>query len=86
VNDVGPAKPAPQRAGHTVRTVVGVLVILVLVAVVVDNRRDTRIGYVFGDVRAPLFVFLILAAIVGAAIGWLILHRPRRDHERSRVE
>jgi uncharacterized integral membrane protein len=57
------------------------VLIAVIAAVAIDNSDDTRIGFVFGDVSAPLFVVLILAAIVGALIGWLLLHRPRRHHD-----
>ena len=59
------------------RIAVGVVLLAVGIAVIVDNRRDTRIGYVFGDVEAPLIVVLLLTAVVGALIGWLLLHRPR---------
>jgi uncharacterized integral membrane protein len=59
------------------RIAVGVILLAAAVAVVVDNRRDTRIGYVVGDVEAPLIVVLVLTAVVGAVIGWLLLHRPR---------
>ncbi len=73
----------PQRARpvHWGRIVVAVVLIAVITAVAIDNRDDTRIGYVFGDVNAPLFVLLIISAIVGAAIGWLLLHRPHRQHD-----
>jgi len=71
----------PRRPpGQTARIVVGVVLLAAAVAVVVDNRRDIRIGYVFGDVTAPLILVLVVTAVVGAAIGWLLLHRPgRRD-------
>ena len=48
-----------RSGSHTARIVVAVIILVVLVAVVVDNKDDTRIGYVFGDVEAPLFVVLI---------------------------
>lgn len=73
----------PQRARqvHWGRIVVAIVLIAVIAAVAIDNRDDTRIGYVFGDVNAPLFVLLIVTAIVGAAIGWLLLHRPHRHDD-----
>jgi hypothetical protein len=56
-------EPTAKRSGlHTVRVVVGIVLLVVLVALVVDNTDDT-IGYVFGDV---------------ALLGWVILHRPGR--------
>jgi uncharacterized integral membrane protein len=81
-------KPAPTKRNviptdrtRTVRVVIGMLLLVVLVAVVVDNKDDTRVGYVFGDFEAPLFVVVILAAIIGALVGWLFLHRPRRHRD-----
>jgi len=68
---------APERAprGHTVRVAFGVALLVIAVAVMVDNRGNTRVGYVFGDVRAPLILVVAIAALFGAALGWLLLHR-----------
>ncbi len=84
--------PARAPKGVPAKTVLGVLLLVVIVAVAVDNGRSTRVGYVFGHASAPLFVVLLLAAIVGALTGWLLLHLPRarrargahdgRDHRR----
>ena len=75
-----PRQTRGQTNTHLARIVVALVLIAVIAAVAIDNSDDTRIGFVFGDVSAPLFVVLILAAIVGALIGWLLLHRPRRHH------
>jgi len=61
------------------RLVFGLVLLVVVSAIVVDNRRSTKIGYVFGDVRVPLIVALLIAGVVGASIGWLLLHRPGRN-------
>jgi uncharacterized integral membrane protein len=53
---------------------------------VVDNRSSTRIGYEVGHANAPLFVVLLVAAIVGALVGWLLLHLPRRRHDSRREQ
>ena len=56
--------------------IAGIIVILVLVAL--DNTDDVRVGYVFGDANAPIWMVLVLAAVAGVIIGWLVKHRPRR--------
>jgi uncharacterized integral membrane protein len=66
---------------HWARIIVAGILILVIAAVAIDNSDDTRIGYVFGDADAPLFVVLIVTAVVGALIGWLLLHRPHRHQD-----
>jgi uncharacterized integral membrane protein len=65
------------RAGQTVRLVVIVLIVAALVAVAIDNRDDVRIGYVFGDASAPVWIVLVAAGIGGVIIGWLMRHRSR---------
>jgi uncharacterized integral membrane protein len=52
-------------------------IVAALVAVGMDNRDDTRVGYVFGDSEAPIWIVIIAAAVGGMIIGWLIRHRPR---------
>ena len=78
---------APQRehhrvadTGRTLRGVLAGLIIAALVALAIDNRREVRVGWVFGDGDAQLWLVLVLAVLAGALIGWLISHRP---HLRS---
>ena len=54
---------------------VAMAVAIVLLAV--DNTDDVRIGYVFGDLSGPLWAVIVIAALAGVIIGWLIRHRPR---------
>jgi uncharacterized integral membrane protein len=42
-----------------------------------DNRRDVRLGYAFGDAQAPTWIVIVATAVVGAVIGWLVRHGPR---------
>ncbi len=56
--------------------VVALLAGLVLVAL--DNRSTVQVGYVFGDVKAPIWIVLAAAAVCGVIIGWLVRHRPHR--------
>lgn len=72
-----------RDVGSIVRlTLAGVLVLL-LAGFAIDNRRNVRVGWVFGDFTAPLIVVLLGAAVVGALIGWLALARVRRTGRRE---
>ena len=71
----------PSRQAHWGRIIVAAILIAAIAAIAIDNSDDTRIGYVFGDVNAPLFVLLLITAVVGALVGWLLLHRPHRNHD-----
>jgi uncharacterized integral membrane protein len=57
---------------------VGVLVV-VLLALIIDNTRKVKIGYVFGDARLPLVVLVLLSAALGALVSWLLTRRHSRN-------
>jgi uncharacterized integral membrane protein len=64
---------------HTARIVIGIVVVIVLVALIVDNTRDVKIGYVFGDASMPAFVLVLLAAVLGGIVGQLVGWRSRHN-------
>jgi uncharacterized integral membrane protein len=74
-------RSTPSSGVHWGRIIVAIFLVAAIAVVAIDNRDDTRIGYVFGDVNAPLFVVLIAAAIAGAITGWLLAHRPHRHQD-----
>ncbi|WP_040338730.1 LapA family protein [Candidatus Blastococcus massiliensis] len=86
----GPAAPADAgRSRHTGRTIgrslaLGLLIFVtvVLVLFVVFNGETVPISLVFTDVEAPLVVALLIAAVLGALVGWLLnlVLRTRRRH------
>ena len=79
-DDNGHVTSAVRRSkGHDARIVSGLVLLVIAVAISIDNRESTRVGYVFGDVRAPLILVLLIAAVFGAAIGWLLLHRGHHN-------
>ncbi len=85
-----PATPAgPGRTRQTGRTIgrslalaLLIFVTVVLVLFVVFNGDTVPISLVFIDVDAPLVVALLIAAVLGALIGWLasLVLRTRRRH------
>jgi len=70
--------PVRHRAGTTLRIVVGLVLLAAIVAFAVDNRDQVRVGWIVGDGQAPLVLVLLATALVGAVMGWLLLHRPAR--------
>ena len=66
-------------AGTWLRLVLGLVLLAAVVAFAVDNRDDVRVGWVVGDSQAPLALVMLLTAVAGAVIGWLLLHRPHHD-------
>ncbi|MGY1801744.1 LapA family protein [Blastococcus sp. SYSU D00922] len=82
VTSAGPDGPAPatgKAPRHTGRTIgrtlalaLLVFVTVVLVLFVVFNTQTVDISLVFADVRAPLVLALLIAAVLGALFAWLL--------------
>jgi uncharacterized integral membrane protein len=69
----------PRRSAQTARLIVGTVLLVVVIAVVIDNRQGTTVGYIYGNVRAPLIVVMLASAVAGGLVAWLLLHRARRE-------
>ena len=75
-------KPRDNR--ETVRIVGLALTVIVLLALLLDNGQSVRIGYVVGDVKAPLIAVLAITAVLGAVLDRLLLWRTgRAKHARA---
>ena len=75
-----------RDVGALLRLGGAIVLVLVLAAFAIDNRRSIRVGWVLGDTRAPLIVVLIVTALVGALIGFLVVSISRRSRARRDPE
>lgn len=64
--------------GATVRLIAAGVLVLITIALVLVNRGDVRIGWVFGNATTPLALALVITFILGLAVGWLAGFRRRR--------
>ena len=71
---------ASRDHGRVVRLVLAAVLVAAVIAVAIDNREEVEVGYVVGEVRAPVWIILVAAGVAGVLIGWLIKHRPRHHH------
>ncbi|MFL5834507.1 MAG: lipopolysaccharide assembly LapA domain-containing protein [Solirubrobacterales bacterium] len=64
---------------------VGILSALLLI-VALQNSQDTSFDILFASVTAPLIVVILLAAAIGALIGYVapLVRRHRRDEPGGR--
>jgi uncharacterized integral membrane protein len=67
-----------RATGRFLRGLLAGLLIALILALAIDNRRDVRVHWLIGDGDAPGAVVLLIAAIAGAVVGWLLTHRPHR--------
>ena len=78
-DDVGEHAGAVHRrdAAQLIRWVFIAAIVAAIVVIAMDNSDDVRVGYAFGDAQAPIWIVIVLAALAGLVIGWLVRHRPR---------
>jgi uncharacterized integral membrane protein len=76
----------PRHNKETARIVGLAVTVVVLLALLVDNGQSVRIGYIVGDVKAPLIAVLAITAVLGAVVDRLLLWRTSRaGHRPSRT-
>ena len=80
--------PAPERSSTkgpwTPRRIVLGVIVVYLVIVVLANRNQVAVNFVFFKTEASLFVVLLLAIGLGFAAGWLFDDvRARRRRGRN---
>ena len=64
-----------------IRLAVVLALVVVFVAVALDNRADVRVGYAIGEALAPGWLVILLSAIGGLVIGWLLRLRSRGSRD-----
>ncbi len=76
-----PAKQKPGRAFSTGQVLGGILLVLVVIFIV-ENTESVEIRFIAGPkISMPVYVALLVAAVVGALIAALL--RYRRHRHRS---
>jgi uncharacterized integral membrane protein len=66
-----------QSRTEVVRIVVAVALTALMIAFVIDNTRQVKVGFVFGDHETRLIYVLIVTALIGIALDRLWLWHRR---------
>ena len=80
-------QPTPEGAGKkgpwTPRRIILGVVVLYIRVVVLANRNQVAVNFVFFKTEASLFVVLLLAIALGFVAGWLF--DDLRDRRKRRI-
>jgi uncharacterized integral membrane protein len=78
--------PAPEKrkSPWTARRIVQLVVVVYGLILVIANRNNVAVNFVFFKTEASLFVVLILAIALGFVVGWLF--DDLRDRRRRRKQ
>lgn len=79
----GPQHGQPQKGGTNWKLWAAGVAALLLVIFVVQNSQKVVIDFLFVETETPLIFGLIIAGLLGFAIGWLlpIVRRGRRGEK-----
>jgi uncharacterized integral membrane protein len=77
VTESTPKQPAADGAKSRTRLVVGIILLALLIAFVIDNTRRVTVGFVFFDHQIRLIYVLIFTVIIGVVLDRLWQHWRR---------
>lgn len=71
--------PEGRDRRESARVVAALILVALLVAFVIDNTREIKVGFVIGDHRTRLIYVLVVTFVVGIIVDRL-WQRARRRH------
>ncbi len=60
------------------RDVVALVIVVLAIVFILQNRGTTTIRFLIPDISAPLWTALLISSLLGVALGMAISHRRRR--------
>jgi uncharacterized integral membrane protein len=75
-------KPAKQSRFSTGQLLGGILFVIVIVFVL-ENTRSVKVRLLIPEVTTPLAVPILIAAVLGALVAWLLRYRRHRRHKAA---
>ena len=75
----GPA-PARKKRPVSVGQILGGLLFVLVIIFIIENSRKVKIRLIIPEVTAPLYIAILIAAVLGALITWLLRYRRHRNH------
>ena len=75
--------PQPKRPVSTGQILAGLLFVIVVVFIL-ENTRSVKVRLIGPEVKAPLAVPIVIAAVLGALVAWLMRLRRQRKHPSAK--
>ena len=67
-----------RRLPFTPRQVVGLVILVLAVVFILQNRRQTVVRFLVPEATAPLWLALLISAVLGFVVGALLVARRHR--------
>jgi uncharacterized integral membrane protein len=66
----------------SVGQILGGLLFVLVIIFIIENSRKVKIRLIVPEVKAPLYVAILIAAVLGSVITWLLRYRRHRNHPK----
>jgi uncharacterized integral membrane protein len=76
--DTGRRTKRPVSVGQ----ILGGLLFVLVIVFIIENSRQVKIRLIIPEVKAPLYVAILIAAVLGSIITWLLRYRRHRNHPK----
>lgn len=91
----GPSQGAPPGAGHqgepeppkrsiSVGQILGGILFVLVVVFIFQNTHETKVRLIIPQYSMPVSLPIVIAAVLGALIAWLLRYRRQRNHPSRR--
>jgi uncharacterized integral membrane protein len=71
------ANGSERTTASTAKYVIIGILVLVVAVLAIANSKKVKVDFVVADIRLPLFVVIVGAALIGWVVGWF-MGRTRR--------
>lgn len=82
-SSVAPARPEKKKRNVSVGQILGGILFVITIIFVLENTRSVKVRLIGPEVTTPLAVPIIIAAVLGALIAWLLRYR-RQLHAKNK--
>lgn len=75
-----PAGADTRKRNLSLGQILAGLLFVIVIVFIIENSRQVRVRLIFPEVQAPLYVPILIAAVLGGLIGALLRYRRQRRH------
>jgi uncharacterized integral membrane protein len=79
----GGEPPVPKKRSVSVGQILGGLLLVLVVVFIIENSRQVKIRLIIPEVTAPLYVAILISAVLGGLIASLLRYRRQRKHAQQ---
>lgn len=77
-------EPEPPKRSISIGQILGGILFVLVVVFIFENTHSTKVRLIVPQYTMPVALPIVIAAVLGALIAWLLRYRRRRNHPSRR--